>query len=801
MIGKEKTIQYAHHDRHPGKFVSLSDVDQVVELEADNQCVLRIEVLSPKIIRFRYSVRWHFLSDFSYAIDPKFTKSKVDYLIFEDDVKIEIKTSLLEVHILKEGLSVLIYNQEGDLLNSDEKGFHWEEDERYGGEIVKMTKSAIDGEAFFGLGDKTSSQNIRGRRYTNWGSDEFGYTGASDPLYKNINLYYGFHDGLSYGIFFDNSFRTHYDLGLERSDVLSFWAEGGEMNYYFFYGEDLLDVSSQYANLTGVPELPPLWSLGYQQCKWSYFPESRVKEVAAKLRSERLPCDAIYLDIDYMDGFRCFTWDSERFPDPKKLVADLKNEGFQVVSIIDPGIKIDIDYEVFKEGLEKDYFCKRADGPYMQGKVWPGECYFPDFTRPEVRDWWAGLFEDLVGNVGLAGIWTDMNEPAVFEVPSKTFPPDVRHDYDGHPSSHRRAHNVYGMQMARATSDGVKRFNSGKRPLVITRSGYAGMQRYTSTWTGDNLANWDHLYYAHMQTLRLSISGVSFCGSDIGGFIDHPSAELFVRWFQLGVFHPFFRSHSSGDHGDQEPWLFGKRASEEIRKAIELRYQLLPYIYTCFYEHTRTGKPMLRPMIFQNCGKKPYLTNNNESAFLGEHILYSPVLLEGMKEKTIFLPEGAWYDFGSSERYNGNRTHSIPTPLSKIPMFVKEGAVIPLYPVMQYVNERRIETVTLNVYFSKNKAESRFYCDDGDGYSYTQGNYREAVFNTQGGQSHFFLGQSYEGDFEPDFQDYRIRLVGLSAIELSVKVDGLPVDDFQINSSNIVVIMVNRNFKTLAIEF
>ena len=380
--------------------------------------------------------------------------------------------------------------------------------------------------------------------------------------------------------FFDNTFKAHFDFGSERRSVTSFWAEGGEMNYYFIFGPELIDVTRRYTQLTGTPELPPLWSLGYQQSKWRYYPHTKVKEVTNKLRSNLIPCDAIYLDIDYMDGFRCFTWDKEKFPEPKAMISELKKNGFKTVVIIDPGIKIDENYAVYNEAIENNYFCRRADGPFMKGKVWPGDCYFPDFTNPKVRKWWSGLFQELIEEIGVRGVWNDMNEPALFEINGKTFPDDVRHDFDGNPCSHRKAHNVYGMQMARATFKGVKKYNSGQRPLVITRSAYSGAQRYASAWTGDNIASWEHLWIATMQCQRMSTSGFSFVGSDIGGFIDHPTPELFVRWMQLAVFHPFFRTHISGDHGEQEPWAFGEAALKIVRTYIVLRDTLVPYIYT-----------------------------------------------------------------------------------------------------------------------------------------------------------------------------------------------------------------------------
>ena len=345
------------------------------------------------------------------------------------------------------------------------------------------------------------------------------------------------------------------------------------MNYYFIFGPELSSVVEKYSLITGTPELPPLWALGYHQSKWSYYPEKKVKELAKEFRKRKIPCDAIHLDIEYMEEFKCFTWDESRFPDPRRLVAELEADGFKTVPILDPGIKIERGYQVYEEGVGKGYFCRRGDGPMMKGSVWPGPCHFPDFTDSKVRDWWAEMVGEFM-KTGVHGIWNDMNEPAVFEI--GTFPTDTRHDYDGHPCSHRKAHNVYGMQMARASFIGMKKAIFPRRPFALTRSGYAGLQRFAAVWTGDNLATWEHLWMANIQCQRLSISGVSFCGSDVGGFIGDSNGELHTRWMQLGVFHPFFRTHSSGDYIDQEPWSWGEPYTSAIRKAIELDINCCP---------------------------------------------------------------------------------------------------------------------------------------------------------------------------------------------------------------------------------
>ncbi|MGB6268964.1 MAG: TIM-barrel domain-containing protein, partial [Olleya sp.] len=428
----------------PSQIIKFKKDVDTLYFHTENNVVLQLTVLRDSVLRIRYTTTGTFDNDFSYAI-TKYASTGYNKLeISENDDFYVVTTSKLRCEVSKKDARVSIYDAKTDeLINEDEIGFHWEESYEFGGNIVKMSKVVNERESYFGLGDKPEHLNLKGKRFQNWVTDSYAFGKETDPIYKAIPFFTGLHHGKAYGIFFDNTFRSYFDFGQERRNVTSFWAQGGEMNYYFIYGPQMQDVVESYTDLTGKPhQLPPLWALGFHQCKWSYYPEAEVKAITSKFRELQIPCDAIYLDIDYMDGFRCFTWNKEHFPDPKRMVKELYDDGFKTVAIIDPGIKIDNEYDVFKEALDKDYFCKRADGPYMKGKVWPGECYFPDFTKPEVRDWWSGLFKELVEEIGVRGVWNDMNEPAVMEVPNKTFPDDVRHDYDGNPCSHRKAHSV-----------------------------------------------------------------------------------------------------------------------------------------------------------------------------------------------------------------------------------------------------------------------------------------------------------------------------------------------------------------------
>ena len=772
-----QTINYEPQEQYPGNFTGYRKEGNFIEIKTDNHTLMRVYVLENSMLRFRYSTIGQFDNDFSYAIDPDFRPKNPKFEFFELDDVLILKTAHLECRIQKAHLYVSIFDAGGNLILEDEKGFHWETNKNYGGDIVQMSKKVMPGEAYFGLGDKPVEPNLRGKRFKNWGMDEYGYNKDTDPLYKNINFFYGFHSNQSYGVFLDNSFQSHFDFASERKNVSSYWSQGGEMNYYFFFGPEMMTVAESYTRLTGTPEMPPLWAMGYQQCKWSYYPEENVREVAGKLRELKIPCDAIYLDIDYMDGFRCFTWDNEKFPNPKKMISDLSLDGFKTMVIIDPGIKIDHEYPVFKEAFDKGYFCRRADGAYVKGKVWPGDCYFPDFTRPEVREWWAGLFKELIQDEGIAGVWNDMNEPALFEIEGKTFPLDVRHDYDGNPCSHRKGHNVYGMQMTRATYEGVKKALNGKRPLIITRSGYNGLQRYTSVWTGDNLATWEHLLVAHYQTQRLNISGISFCGSDIGGFIGQPSGELYVRWVQQAVFHPFMRTHSSGDHGDQEPWSFGEEYLNHAREFINLRYRILPYLYTCFYQYHKFGTPMIRPLSFMHPEEATEFLYRKIETYLGDNLLYAPVMQPGATGRIVYLPKGDWFDYYNNQRYVGGSEYYIDADLTKIPFFIKGGTLMPHFPLMQFTGEKKIESLEMRVYVSEGENVSHLYADDHEGYGYKTGDFRYSKFTFVKNGNSIVLTQEFDNDFEPQWSSYDLKFLGIGDAKIaSVSVDGEKFD-------------------------
>ncbi|WP_343329029.1 glycoside hydrolase family 31 protein [Polaribacter staleyi] len=782
----------------PSEIVSYKKDVDTLYFTTKNNVILQLTVVRDSVIRFRYSTTGKFENDFSYGVTIHASRGYYFLDVTEDETHYIVTTSKLICKVEKSSLQVKLFDAiDLKLINEDEIGFHWEESYEYGGDIVKMSKACQRAESFYGLGDKPVDVNLKGKRFENWATDSYAFGKDTDPIYKAIPFYTAIQGGKSYGIFFDNTFKSQFDFAHERRNVASFWAQGGEMNYYFIYGPQMDDVVKNYTDLTGKPHaLPPLWALGFHQCKWSYYPESTVKEVTNTFRDLKIPCDAIYLDIDYMDGFRCFTWDKNYFPDPKRMVKELEDDGFKTVVIIDPGIKIDLEYDVFKEALDKDYFCKRADGPYMKGKVWPGECYFPDYTKPEVREWWSGLFQELIEDIGVKGVWNDMNEPAVMDVPNKSFPDDVRHDFDGNPCSHRKAHNIYGTQMARATYHGLKKYAYPKRPFVITRSAYSGAQRYTSTWMGDNVATWEHLAIANNQAQRMAMSGFSFAGSDIGGFAEQPQGELFARWIQLGVFHAFCRVHSSGDHGDQEPWVFGDEITDIVRKFVELRYQLLPYLYTAFWKYINDGTPILKSLVLYD--QEDTSTHHRSDEFVyGEQILICPILEPNAKGRRMYIPRGKWYNFWTEELVEGGKEMWVDADIDSMPIFIKEGAVIPKYPVQQYVDQIEFDEITLDLYYKEGKESSQLYDDAHDGYDYKKGRFSLRTFKVTGKKEELIIQQHKQGDFDAAYTKFNIVFHNLPFEITTVQIDNVKIPLNEANLTKNQSILIDKGFTEL----
>jgi alpha-glucosidase len=724
------------------------------------QGVVAVTVLSPEILRVRFAPVPQLGRDHSYAIltrdfgDPRATIATAGNTT-------TITTSALRMTIRHRPFRIAIADAQGVSLDEDDPAMGV----AFSGAATRVFKRLRLDEQVYGLGEKNGKLNRRGRMvggysYTMWNSDTFGYDASTDPLYASFPFYMVLRNGRAHGVFLDNTHRSNFDIGHQFQHLLSFGADGGELDYYFIDGPDPKQVISRYTQLTGRMPLPAMWSLGYHQCRYSYYPESRVRFIANNFRERRIPADVIWLDIHYLDGYNPFTWDRSRFPDPPRLVSDLRKQGFRTVTIIDPHPKKQPGWMVYDTGLSGGHFVKNPDGSVLEAPVWPsqaeqnpGPSVFPDFSRPATRDWWGNLYKLLL-DVGVAGIWNDMNEPALFVPPTGTMPPEARHDNEGLQTDHREIHNVYGMLMTRSTFEGLSRLRPDDRPFVLTRATFSGGQRYAALWPGDNVSTWTALQGTIPLLASLGISGMPFVGSDIGGFADNATAELYTRWLQVGVFYPFMRSHTTFGTDDQEPWSYGTAHEIVNRQAIELRYRLLPHIYNEMQKASETGIPAFRPLFVEFPGDSRTWDQDDQFMF-GSDLIVAPVLRPGERERGVFLPKGNWYDFVTGRAYTGDRYINVPVTLGTLPLFVRAGAFIFQQPVVQHTGEMAGQPLHVTVFPAPSSA-STLYEDDGATLKYRSGGFVKRTFtqtrsaNEQGRDQNATIQiATAEGSFRP----------------------------------------------------
>lgn len=688
----------------------------------------RIEIISPCVINIFSPLKYN--NHYSRAIE-NLRVQPGSFTVEEKNCYVEIRTEKLIVQVCDD-FKVNFYDKNGTILCEDyestrepfiRRGYgNILEEEGHKSEKnsdshkIEIIKRLYGDEKFYGLGDKTGHLNKRGYSYEMWNTDDPSpHVESYKSLYKSIPFFITLRENCVFGIFFDNTYKSYFDMGKENENYYYFGADDGNLDYYFIGGNNIKDILLSYTNLTGKTPLPQIWTLGYQQSRWGYAPESRVKEIAKEFRKKDIPCDVIHLDIDYMDKYKVFTWDKNRFPDEKKTLSELKQGGFKVVTIIDPGVKKEPGYEIYDKGLENKYFAVDKNGLTYVNKVWPGDAVFPDFSQIEARTWWANN-QKLMLEAGVSGIWNDMNEPASFNGP---LPDGIQFENEGRNTNHSEIHNVYGHLMSKATFEGIKKYSS-KRPFVITRAAYAGTQKYSTVWTGDNQSFWEHLRMSVPMLLNLGLSGFSFCGTDVGGFSFDCTSELLSRWVQVGCFTPLFRNHSCAHTRDQEPWAFDEETLSINRKYIKLRYRLLPYLYDLMWDGENTGLPVMRPLVLHYEHDNKVQEINDEFLF-GENILVAPILEQGKSFRAVYLPEGQWIDYWTKEKYEGKRIILKEAPIDICPIYIKQGSIIPNYPDMNYIGEMKVKELTLDIY--EGKGRYSHYLDDGESFNYKNGEY------------------------------------------------------------------------------
>ncbi|HEV7767969.1 MAG TPA: glycoside hydrolase family 31 protein [Thermoanaerobaculia bacterium] len=746
------------------------------------QAVAVITALSPEVIRVRVTPAGREVRDYSYAIVDRELESPGATFALDAE----------QSTLFTDALRVTIHHAPFRVAFSSSGGESLDEDDSRGTVLspagaIRVSKRLRNDEQIYGLGEKNGPLNKRGWKlggysFTMWNSDTFGYDASTDPLYVSVPFYLVLRSGKAHGIFLDNTFRSNFDIGHQTEGVLSFGAEGGALDYYFIHGPDPKSVLQRYTQLTGRMPLPPLWSLGYHQCRYSYYPESRVRFIADNFRERRIPGDVIWLDIHYQDRYRPFTWNAKRFPDPARLIGDLRKQGFRTVTIVDPHPPKVSEYAPYESGLAGDHFVKNPDGSIYEAPVWPAKAedgdtpdwsnpnglmsVFPDFSKPATRAWWGGLHADLL-DAGVAGIWNDMNEPAVFDTPTGTMPLDVRHDNEGAPSDHREVHNVYGMLMTRSTHEGLLRLRPNERPFVLSRASFAGGQRYAALWPGDNVSDWTALRSSIPMLLGMGLSGYPFVGVDIGGFAEAPTPELFTRWLQAGVFYPFMRTHSAFGTPDQEPWSYGADHEEINRRAIELRYRLLPYIYNVMRESAESGLPAMRPLMLEY--PEDGATYGMDDQFLfGSDLLVAPVLRAGVTSRGVYLPRGDWYDYWTGQRHSGGKSISVPVTLASLPLFVRAGAFLFQQPVVQHTGEMAGQPLDVTLYPGGN-SERFLYEDAGNGFDYQSGAFARRRFAVREEALGFVVEiDAPDGSYRPQSRALRVSVPRAAATRVSI---------------------------------
>lgn len=744
-----------------GAVQAIQRSDRGVRFECGDSC-LAISVLAPNLIRVRSAPSGEFMPRRSWAVTLDDAEwSVVPFELQETDAAVEIKTDQMRVCVQRQDCHITCFDKANRPFAQDaDMGMGWRM-----GAVAGWKQIATD-EHFYGFGERTGLLDKLSYRVTNWTTDALDYGSLTDEMYQAIPFFIALRPEVGYGIFFNSTFWSQFDIGADQPGVWRMETRGGELDYYIIYGPEPAQILRTYTQLTGRMPLPPRWALGYHQCRWSYESETVVRELAREFRDRHIPCDVIHLDIDYMRGYRVFTWSPKRFPNPAKLISDLAQDGFKTVTIIDPGVKYEpeADYHVFDQGVERDCFVRKADGKVFHGYVWPDKAVFPDFLHPDVRQWWGDLHKSLT-EIGVAGIWNDMNEPTIDDRPFGDpgnkiwFPLDAPQGPANERTTHAEAHNLYGLTMAQASYEGLERLRPNERSFVLTRSGYAGIQRWSSVWMGDNQSLWDYLDMSLPMLCNMGLSGVAFVGSDIGGFAGNATAELFARWMQVGMLYPLMRGHSAMTTARHEPWVFGDRVERICHEYINLRYQLLPYLYTLFWEAATTGAPILRPLLY-HFPNDPKTYTLYDQVLLGPSLMAAPIYRPGIEHRAVYLPKGTWYDWWSCDRYDGPTHILAHAPLERMPLYVRAGAIIPMAPVMQYADERPLDQLTLRIW--PGIGEYTLYEDDGHTFEYKNGDWATTAYSVSAdGQQAIVEIGTRDGEWTPPSREVIVELVGV----------------------------------------
>ena len=756
--------------------------------------MLRIDLVREDVVRVAISRGGRFDEQPTYALCVDPLSRAVPFDVEEDDDVVRVRTPAMVVSLWLDPFRLDVHRTDGTAVAEtaqDEDGRWWPYATLNDAFVVRRRCGLQD--AVYGLGEKTGRHNRRGRDFTLWNTDVLSPRASGefaadhpdtdprsdntstefDPYYVSIPFFYHhvYPSGEMAGSYLDNGYRSHFDFTPDREYVIQ--ADGGQYVEYLFAGPQMPAILEAYTWLTGRTAPPPIWALGYHQSRWQAYTQESVEALARRHREESVPCDAVWLDIDYMDGYRVFTWDTRAFPDVAGMLGRLAADGFRVITIIDPGVKQDPGYWVYDQAVEDDLLCRTEGGAVYIGEVWPGDTAFPDFSLPQTRDWWGRLNAGHVRS-GLAGIWNDMNEPATGVVGEGAM------RFGRGTISHERLHNQYALLMAMGTTQGLLDAMPGKRTFVLSRAGFAGIQRYAANWMGDNMSRWDHLWLSMPMAAGLGVSGQAFVGADIGGFMGHSEPELFVRWMQYGALTPFCRNHSAVGNVDQYAWAFGEPVRDLARAAIELRYRLLPYIYASFLRAAQTGAPVQRPLVFDHQRDLTVQEIDDEYLF-GPDLLVAPVVAPGTTARQVYLPAGTWYDWHTDEAVPGRTFRTVATPMDRIPVYARAGAVIPMWPqAPPSTANHHPSLVELHLFVpdADDRATHVSFLQEDDGLTFAaqEGARFRTTFEVRRERDRVTLRAEADGDGYPEFRREAFRLVVHGAEPAAVHVDGVRVD-------------------------
>lgn len=742
--------------------------DRGAEIIAPNGRLM-ITVINASTVRIHLT-KSNVYDTLSYAVISSAFESTAINQKYNDEVY-KLATDSLTVDVVLKPLAVTVSDSRGNVLVEDDAklGISW------AGSHITNYKVMHNDERFIGLGEKTGPLDRRGNGYTHWNTDFFGYPSGADPIYMSTPFYIGLHSGSAmYGLFLDNSSRTRFNFGASNNRFSSFGVEDGDLRYYVMAGSSIPSIINSYTKLTGTTPLPPKWSLGFQQCRYSYYPDTQVLNVARTFRERKIPADVIYLDIHYMKDYKLFTWDSLRFPSPSGMIDQLKKLNFQTTVIVDPGIKVEKGYKAYDEGVAKDLFLKYSDGSLYQGQVWPGWCHFTDFTMPKARQWWGEQFNGLVKD-GVRGFWNDMNEIATW---GQFMPDNILFGFEGTGATHLLGRNVYGMQMARSTYEGTRKLLGNERPFILTRSGYSGIQRYSAVWTGDNQSNDDHMMAGIRLLNSMGLTGVPYVGMDVGGFTGNPSKELFARWTSISAFTPFFRAHVAIDNKSQEPWSFGERVEQICRNYISMRYILMPTLYSAFYESSKSGMPIMRTMAITH----PFDNNVYDWQYLhqftvGSDLMVCPTPSYERFTRVYFPPGATWYSIHDGASYAGGSSVIVDSPLEKLPIFVRDGGILFAQSLVQSMNEKPSDTLRIHVWPGTSTRTATWYDDDGKTFDYEKGASVSRDVTHDAGKRTVTLSAA-RGGFQTSFKYVRLIIHGsVTSTSGTVNGAGTPLSD------------------------